>query len=65
MSLMSLLCKLRVCFIILTKGDVDMVAVYVALIIAGRRTFKQVPAPLKEKVADELRALDLEYLIVE
>lgn len=42
-----------------------MVAVYVALVIAGRRTYKQVPATLKLKVADELIALDLEDLIVE
>lgn len=42
-----------------------MVAVYVALIIAGRRTYKQVPAPLKAKVAEELIALDLADLIVE
>lgn len=42
-----------------------MVAVYVALIVAGRRTYKQVPASLKDKVADELVALDLADLIVE
>lgn len=42
-----------------------MVAVYVALIVAGRRTYKQVPTILKGKVAEELKALDLEYLIVE
>ena len=42
-----------------------MVAVYVALIIAGRRTYKQVPNTLKPQVAEELKALDLEALITE
>lgn len=36
-----------------------MVTVYVALIIAGRKTFEQVPATLKDKVKAELIALDL------
>ena len=36
-----------------------MVTVYVALIIAGRKTFDQVPAILKDKVKAELIALDL------
>lgn len=42
-----------------------MVAVYVALIIAGRRTYAQVPATLKAKVSEELTALDLADLIVD
>ena len=33
--------------------------VYVALIVAGRKTFADVPAVLKEKVKAELIALDL------
>ena len=41
-----------------------MVAVYVALIVAGRRTYAQVPATLKTKVAEELTALDLANLIL-
>lgn len=57
--------KLRLCLIILKGGVLEMVAVYVALIVAGRRTYKQVPTILKGKVAEELKALDLEYLIVE
>ena len=36
-----------------------MVVVYVALIVAGRKTFDQVPDILKEKVKTELEALDL------
>lgn len=64
MSLMWL--KIKTCCDLLVKGGtLEMVAVYVALIIAGRRTYKQVPSPLKAKVADELRALDLEDLITE
>ena len=42
-----------------------MVAVYVALIVAGRRTYAQVPATLKSKVAEELTALDLADPIVD
>ena len=43
---------------ILIGGD-EMVAVYVALIINGRRTFDSVPAKLKEAVKAELEALGL------
>lgn len=39
-----------------------MVVVYVALIVAGRKTFVYVPAILKEKVKAELIALDLDDL---
>lgn len=42
-----------------------MVVVYVALIVAGRKTYAQVPAILKEAVKAELIALDLEELTVE
>ena len=37
-----------------------MVALYVALIIAGRRTFNQVPAKIKAAVKDDLEALGLD-----
>lgn len=40
-----------------------MVIVYVALIIAGRKTYSQVPAILKDSVKEELIALDLEELV--
>ena len=53
--------KLKLILLIL-KGGVDMVIVYVALIIAGRKTHAQVPAILKEAVKAELIALDLEEL---
>lgn len=36
-----------------------MVVVYVALIVAGRKKFADVPAILKEKVKAELIALEL------
>lgn len=42
-----------------------MVVVYVALIIAGRKTFAEVPAILKDKVKAELIALDLSDLVTE
>ena len=37
-----------------------MVALYVALIINGRRTFKQVPAKFKDAVRADLEALGLD-----
>lgn len=42
-----------------------MVVVYVALIIAGRKTFAEVPAVLKDKVKAELIALELGDLVTE
>ena len=46
-------------YILIDGGTKDMVVVYVALIVAGRKTFADVPAILKEKVKAELIALDL------
>jgi hypothetical protein len=59
-----MLAKLWLIFTIM-KGGIDMVIVYVALIIAGRKTYAQVPAILKEAVKEELIALDLEELVIE
>lgn len=42
-----------------------MVVVYVALIVAGRKTYAEVPDILKEKVKAELEALDLGDLVIE
>lgn len=42
-----------------------MVAVYVALVIAGRRKFSDCPITIKEQVRAELIALGLEHLIDE
>ena len=50
-------------FYILTKlfvGGSNMVALYVALIIAGRRTFDRVPAKFKAAVKADLEALGLD-----
>lgn len=50
-------------FYILVKllvGGSNMVALYVALIINGRRTFNQVPAKFKEAVKADLKALGLD-----
>lgn len=44
---------------LLTGGD-DMVALYVALIINGRRSFDQVPEKFKEAVFADLTALGLD-----
>ena len=41
-------------------GGRDMVDLYVALIIAGRRTFDRVPAKFKQAVKDTLAALGLD-----
>lgn len=41
-------------------GGNNMVALYVALIIAGRRTFNQVPAKFKAAVKADLEALGLD-----
>lgn len=43
----------------LLVGGNNMVALYVALIINGRRTFAQVPAKFKKVVKDDLAALGL------
>lgn len=56
-----MLAKIKLIVIIL-RGGVDMVVVYVALIIAGRKTYTQVPAILKDAVKAELIALDLAEL---
>ncbi|MED4749966.1 CD1375 family protein [Brevibacillus choshinensis] len=37
-----------------------MVAIYVALIVAGRRTYESVPANLKPAVKEDLEALGLD-----
>lgn len=50
-------------FYILTNlfiGGKNMVALYVALIIAGRRTFTQVPAKFKDAVRADLDAIGLD-----
>lgn len=50
-------------FYILTKifiGGSNMVALYVALIINGRRTFDRVPVKFREAVRADLEALGLD-----
>ena len=41
-------------------GGENMVSLYVALIIAGRRTFDNVPAKLQSAVKADLQALGLD-----
>lgn len=43
----------------LFSGGNDMAAIYVALIIHGRRTFEQVPDKFKDAVREDLLALGL------
>ena len=48
--------------ILARKGEVfkmAMVTIYVTLIVAGRRTFNQVPKALKELVKADLEAMGL------
>lgn len=47
-------------FIKLLIGGNKMVALYVALIINGRRTFNQVPAKFKDAVREDLKAIGLD-----
>lgn len=47
-------------FMRLFIGGNEMVALYVALIINGRRTFEQVPSKLKAAVKEDLKALGLD-----
>lgn len=56
---MSLFVKLGLAWAVL-KGGVNMVDVYVALIVKGRRTIDQVPENLKAAVQAELTALELD-----
>lgn len=44
----------------LVTGGIGMIDLYVALIIAGRRTIDQVPAKYKEAVTMDLKALGLD-----
>ncbi len=44
----------------LLLGGGEMVALYVALIINGRRSFNQVPAKFKEAVKADLEAIGLD-----
>lgn len=55
----------RVLLALLRKVVNDMAIVYATLIIKGRKTFRQVPASLKEEVRQILIDLDCEALIVE
>jgi len=42
-----------------------MATIYATLIVMGYKTYAEVPATIKDQVADVLRQLDAEHLIVE
>jgi len=42
-----------------------MAMIYATLIVRGYKTYTEVPATIKDQVADVLRQLDAEYLITE
>lgn len=56
---MCLADKIKLILIIL-KGGIDMVTVYVTLIVKGYKTFSQVPEVLKNPVKNELEVLGLD-----
>lgn len=56
---------LFLCKILLRKEEGAMVAIYVALIVKGKRTYAQVPERLKAQVKQMLIDLDLEELAQE
>lgn len=47
-------------FLLHLIGGIEMVALYIALIINGRRSFKQVPEKFKNAVREDLAALGLD-----
>ena len=47
-------------FKLLLKGEIKMIDMYVALIIAGRRTIDQVPERYRDAVIADLAALGLD-----
>lgn len=51
--------------ILLREEEREMVAIYVALIVKGKRTYAQVPERLKAQVKQMLIDLDLEELAQE
>ncbi|WP_432775267.1 CD1375 family protein [Brevibacillus gelatini] len=57
--LKSALVNLGIWHVPLKGGEKPVVAIYVALIVAGRRTYDSVPTPLKPAVKEELEALGL------
>ena len=50
---------------IFKKEDTVMAAIYVALLIKGKKTWAQIPERIKEQVREMLIDLELEYLIEE
>lgn len=48
------------CILLIKKEDHTMVDIYVALIVAGRRTIDRVPARFKQEVLADLAALGLD-----
>lgn len=54
-----------VCWILCGKGVKDVAVVYATLIVKGKKDFADVPARLREQVADILNALDCGDLVTE
>ena len=52
-------------FIVTKKEATIMAAIYVALIVKGKRTFSSIPERIKPEVREMLIDLELEYLIDE
>ena len=59
-------CLVFYIFSLVFKKEVkEMAMAYAILIINGKKNFSEIPARLKEQVAQILRDLDCEYLIEE
>lgn len=60
-----LLLKFKIIKFVLKGGVVDMAMCYVTCIVAGKRTYAQVPAFLKPQVKELLIAMELKDLVTE
>ena len=60
-----LLLKFKIIKFVLKGGEEDMAMCYVTCIVAGVRTYAQVPKFLKDKVKELLISMELEELVVE
>lgn len=61
----NLLHKVRFFFCLMKGGEKDMAMCYVTCIVAGLRTFKQVPTFLKPQVKELLIGMGLDELVTE
>lgn len=63
-TMISLVKRFFIFFKLIKEVD-NMAIIYATLIVMGHKQFKEVPAPIKDKVREELINLDAEYLVIE